>query len=187
MPLWLTCMACSIVQAYWQITGNTITHQSTVNHFIIFFWTCTITTNVYGTCEFWLCISCVIVMDLSPAGLIMFKFMRFANFHNLQTRRIQFVMRVIVESGILYTVTATMVLVSWFLYNNTLLLIISAMVRKMLTVWNLLDAYMFQQNFQMAGIAFNLIIIRGVACPVGGTAEMTVTATTRLTTILYNE
>ena len=67
--------------------------------------------------------------------------MCFAKFNNLQTRRTRFAMRIIVESGMLYTATAIMVLFSLF-WSSPLGLIISAIVRQ--TFWGTeLDAYFF--------------------------------------------
>ncbi|KAF8320511.1 hypothetical protein F5887DRAFT_928041 [Amanita rubescens] len=150
--LWLTCIACSIIRVYSQTsTGNT-THQSTMDyHIILLFWTCTIAINTYVTC------------------LITFQLMRLAQFNNLQTRRIRFVMRVIIESGMLYTATASMVLISWLMHGNASQLIISGI------------------NFQIVGITFNLmtVLVRRTTSASGlvGETDLETTVTATLTTI----
>ncbi|KAF8346779.1 hypothetical protein F5887DRAFT_916098 [Amanita rubescens] len=115
------------------------------------FWTCTIAINTYVTC------------------LITFQLMRLAQFNNLQTRRIRFVMRVIIESGMLYTATASMVLISWLMHGNASQLIISGI------------------NFQIVGITFNLmtVLVRRTTSASGlvGETDLETTVTATLTTI----
>ncbi|KAF8726116.1 hypothetical protein AX14_008065 [Amanita brunnescens Koide BX004] len=122
VTLWTADFVCTVVRAYFQL--NQASHVQLILHIIIVFWACSIALNLYAT------------------SLIAYKIVSMQKLESLSTQRVRFVMRVIIESGLMYTATAVMLFISLFTNN--------------LFVSDFLSAI----NFQTVGIAFNLIIIR---------------------------
>ena len=64
VPFWLTGVICSIMGTYWQ--GMKKAHSNVMEQITVSFWTCSITINLYATCELCSIFIIVIVTDLVP-------------------------------------------------------------------------------------------------------------------------
>ncbi|KIL64100.1 hypothetical protein M378DRAFT_635706 [Amanita muscaria Koide BX008] len=141
--LWSVAFGCAIARAYWQPVQNE--YVRLVKGILTGFWLCTIILNVYAT------------------SLIAYRITTMAKIRNQPTRRVRFAMRIIIESGMLYTMTALIVVFGLIPQDTATMMLASAI------------------NFQSVGIASNLIIIR--ATPVSVVAERGSTFVEALTTV----
>ncbi|KAF8630271.1 hypothetical protein AX17_005457 [Amanita inopinata Kibby_2008] len=121
-------LACLILGTYWQASGSLF--SGSLRAFIliwIVFWSCTIALTIYTTSAIVYCIWSVSKNSYIPRA---------------SKRRFRFAVRIIVESGLMYTTTTIMNFAAAIAGNSNAVMITSAM------------------SFQVIGIAFNLIIIR---------------------------
>ncbi|PFH50980.1 hypothetical protein AMATHDRAFT_40507 [Amanita thiersii Skay4041] len=131
LVLWVGDIGCLILFIYWSSTGeggwggsSDFTRR---NRVLEAFYACTIATNVYAT------------------SAIIFKIWYVSRQSNTESQRLRFTIRVVAESGLLYTLTSIMLLCGTFFASEALLV---------------LQALFTGINFSMTGIAFNLILIR---------------------------
>jgi hypothetical protein len=164
--LWLSCFAALAV-----LVENDVKKSSKGMGAIapIVFTSCHIVNNIYGTC--------MIPYHTAPrfaltirVGAIVYKILRTAQTSSGTSRRLKKTSRILLESGILYTVSGVLNLVfqavpSLLCENSTQLYlgcVFETFVCSLLFA-RIHDAQLyilFVQNFSMTGITFNLIIIR---------------------------
>lgn len=134
--LLLVDLACTIASAYWEQERG---QPKIINIVIVLYWVCSITLTLYAT------------------SLIAYKITVIAKIGSLPTRRILFAMRIIIESGLLYTTTCVMLFISFFTGTTFAQYFLSAL------------------NFQVVGIMSNLILIRVAQPPTRATSQPTTT------------
>ncbi|KAF8068856.1 hypothetical protein FPV67DRAFT_1668910 [Lyophyllum atratum] len=134
--LWLAGLACTTVNMY---TQGMLTSGSRVNGGILFagitaFWTATMTLNLYATTMI-----VIRIWRVVNQAAITHKLSPFAS--EQPQSRLQNIMRIIVESGLVYTVVTIVVFVSHVTGSNSIYITTAA-------------------EMQIIGITFNLILIR---------------------------
>ncbi|KAF8631690.1 hypothetical protein AX17_005038, partial [Amanita inopinata Kibby_2008] len=143
-------LACLVLGTYWQANGALFSGDPRAFGLIwIVFWSCTIALTIYTTSAIVYCIWNVSKSSYIPQA---------------SKRRFRFAVRIIVESGLMYTTTTIMAFGAAIANNFNAVLITSAM------------------SFQTIGIAFNLIIIRVMKERVQGDDE---SRSSRVTTVHF--
>ncbi|GLB42369.1 hypothetical protein LshimejAT787_1103840 [Lyophyllum shimeji] len=134
--LWLGGVAVTAISMYRQAvltSGSRVTGEA-ISHVYISFWAETIALNLYATT--------LIVLQIWRAVNQNVKAHRFTPFFSLQPQsRIQIVMRIVIESALIYTVMSVIVFFTQLSGNNSVYITTAA-------------------EIQLSGIAFNLMLIR---------------------------
>ncbi|KAF8629809.1 hypothetical protein AX17_005557, partial [Amanita inopinata Kibby_2008] len=139
-------IACLILATYWPTNDAFYYGRAQAFEVIwIVFWSCTIALTLYTTSAIVYCIWSVSKSSHIPQA---------------SKRRFRFAVRIIVESGLMYTTTTIMAFAAAIASNSSAVLIASAI------------------NFQVIGIAFNLILIRVMKERVHGDDESRASRTT---------
>ncbi|TFK31709.1 hypothetical protein BDQ12DRAFT_618421 [Crucibulum laeve] len=130
--IWCGGTVCAVVLVIYQATlrSQALVTAGKMYPFGISFWVLTVTLNIITT-----------VLMVLPIWKVIRQNEQFAYHRSPQSNGLRNVMHIIIESGLLYTVLAFMTFVAYTTNSNSLYIISSAV-------------------FAVAGIAFNLIIIR---------------------------
>ncbi|KAF8068866.1 hypothetical protein FPV67DRAFT_1490019 [Lyophyllum atratum] len=134
--LWLGGVAVTALSMYMQgvLTSGSRVNGGTLSHVYISFWSATITINIYATA--------MIVLRIWRSVRETAMAHRFTPFYSPKTQsRLQNIIRIIIESGLIYTAMSIIVFVTQLSGSNSVYITTAA-------------------EIQLTGIAFNLILIR---------------------------